>query len=63
MTPVQIEAMRNAVAAMLDYIPPCPWNPFPLDCKWGRMIEDEYRREQIRKRRNHEWDDWSDNGW
>lgn len=64
MTPVQIETMKKYAEAMIDYIPPCPWNPFPRTSKWGRQIEEQYRRDQIAKRLGlAEDDDWQDNGW
>ncbi len=31
--------LRHNVEEPLYYIPPCPWNPFPHDSKWGRQFE------------------------
>lgn len=64
MTSVQIEAMKKYAESLIGYISPCPWNPFPRDSKWGRQIEEQYRRDQINKRLGLEDDDdWHDNGW
>lgn len=61
---VQIEVMKKYAEAMINYIPPCPWNPFPISSKWGRQIEEQYRKDQIAKRLGVEDDDdWSDNDW
>lgn len=62
-SPIAIEAMKNAARAMIDYIEPCPWNPFPRDSPWGREIERQYRKDQIARRLNPDSDDWKDNGW
>jgi hypothetical protein len=43
-------ARRYAEHAM-NYIGPCPWNPFPRNSHWGRMIDDAYRRDELCRRR------------
>jgi hypothetical protein len=39
--------------AQIDYVGPCPWNPFPRTSPWGRGIDESYRRQQIARRRRH----------
>lgn len=64
MTTVQTEAMKKYAETMIDYIPPCPWNPFPRDSEWGQQIERGWRKFQASKRRRIDsgYDDWYGNG-
>lgn len=32
------------------YIPPCPWNPFPVSSPWGEEIERRYREHEAKRR-------------
>lgn len=47
LTDAEIRAMKRFASSMADHIPPCPWNPFPLDSEWGRKIEADWRRNQL----------------
>lgn len=51
MSEPQMDALLAHGRALFDYIPPCPWNPFPRDSPWGRKIEFAYRLDQHHKRR------------
>lgn len=50
LTPEALEAMCALSMAEANYIPPCPWNPFPPDDVWGREVERRYRADQIKRR-------------
>lgn len=46
LTKAERRAMERFAAALIERIPPCPWNPFPRDSEWGRKIEAYWQRDQ-----------------
>jgi hypothetical protein len=47
----QYMAAYGAHLASDEYVPPCPWNPFPASSPWGLEIDKRYRESVLRKRR------------
>lgn len=51
LTDSEITCMREYGWVLAQYIPPCPWNPFPHDSDGGRKIEQQYVMDEMAKRR------------
>lgn len=47
LTEAQIQAVLGTAKAKRERPVHCPWNPFPHDSPWGRLVDEAYRQKRF----------------